>query len=74
MAPDIIGVMYDNTDPENPVAKAGWHVNVISVINGADAFIVTPATPSRIFAGNQPMTCYKFNDKAHFESFLEGDE
>jgi len=74
MAYDEIGLMYDLTAPENPVAREGWHVNVIGAIEGADEFIVTPATPSRVFAGNPPMTCYKFNSKAHFESFLEGDE
>lgn len=74
MAYDEIGLMYDLADPENPVAREGWHVNVIGSIEGANEFIVTPATPSRVFAGNPPMTCYKFNDKAHFESFLEGEE
>lgn len=72
MVYDEIGLMYDLTDPENPVAKPGWHVNVIGSIEGADEFIVTPETPSRVFAGSPAMTCYKFNDKAHFESFLPG--
>lgn len=74
MVIDEIGLVYDKTDPENPVAVDGWHVNVIGSIEGVDEFIVTPATPSRVFAGNPQMTCYKFNDKAHFNSFMPEEE
>lgn len=74
MVYDEIGLIYDITDPENPAPMDGWHVNVIGSIVGADAFIVTPSSPSRVFAGAPTMTCYKFNDKAHFKSFLAEEE
>lgn len=70
MVYDEIGLIYDMADPESPQAMDGWHVNVIGSILGADAFIVAPSSPSRVFAGAPAMNCYKFNNKAHFESFL----
>ena len=49
---DTIGVMYDETDPENPVALEGWHVNVL-LLDGEDTgaleeyAIPEPSTPLR---------------------------
>jgi len=49
---DTIGVMYDETDPENPVALEGWHVNVL-LLDGEDGdalapySIPEPSTPLR---------------------------
>lgn len=74
MAIDIIGLMYDSTDPENPVAKLGWHVNADGPIAGADALEVFPETPSRVISGNPPMRCYKFDSKVHFETFMPSVE
>ena len=73
MAIDIIGTMYDSTDPESPVAKPGWHVNSDEQIAGADAFEVFPDSPSRVFSGNPPMHCYKFDSKQHADSFLNAE-
>lgn len=74
MAYDVIGTMYDLTGPENPVAREGWHVNADCKIDGADAFEVFPETPFRVISGNPPMHCYKFNDKAHFNSYMPEEE
>lgn len=73
MAIDIIGTMYDTTDPDNPVAKPGWHVNTDEQIYGADAFEVFPETPFRVISGNPPMHCYKFDSQVQFESFLPAE-
>lgn len=73
MTADIIGTMYDITDPANPVAKTGWHVNTDEPIAGADVFTVHPETPRRVFSGNPPMYCYKFDSKEHADSFLNAE-
>lgn len=73
MAIDIIGTMHDLTGPDNPVAKPGWHVNSDEPIAGADAFEVFPESPSRVFSGNPPMHCYKFDSQAHFETFMPAE-
>lgn len=70
MTPDIIGTMYDITDPDKPLAKPGWHVNTDAPIAGADAFEIFPESPSQVFSGNPPMHCYKFNSKEHADLFL----
>lgn len=51
---DVLGVLYDNADPENPVAIPGWHVNV-RLLPGEDAaplepFKVIPTQPRRVWA------------------------
>jgi len=49
---DTIGVMHNETDPENPVALEGWHVNVL-LLDGEDGdalapySIPEPSTPLR---------------------------
>lgn len=48
----VIGTLYDMADPENPVAKAGWHVNALGTLpDGWEAYAVTPdpVTPARTF-------------------------
>jgi len=67
---DIIGTMYDldTTDPENPVSTpiAGYHVNTDQPIIGAEEYRVTPATPSRVFAGVDTLF-YSFPDEDAFK-------
>lgn len=52
---DIIGTLYDidNSDPDSPVSTplAGYHINATRKIKGADAYLVEPLTPRRVFAG-----------------------
>jgi len=52
---DIIGTLYnvDNSDPDAPVSTplAGYHINATRKIKGADAYLVEPLTPRRVFAG-----------------------
>ncbi len=49
---DDIGVIYDTTDPENPVPVAGYHINVRSraAIDLSAVEIIPPATPYRVWA------------------------
>ena len=51
---DVIGVLMNNNDPENPAVIPGWHVNVRSdeVLPELEPFKVNPepATPSRVWA------------------------
>ena len=51
---DVLGTLVNNTDPENPVAVPGWHVNV-RLIDGEDGtalepFSVIPTNPRRVWA------------------------
>ena len=51
---DVIGVLMNNTDPENPVVIPGWHVNV-RLIDGEDSavlepFSLVPTNPRRVWA------------------------
>ena len=51
---DVLGVIYNNTDPENLVVIPGHHVNV-RLIDGEDSaalekFAVIPVNPRRIWA------------------------
>lgn len=51
---DVIGVLMNNTDPENPVAVPGWHVNVRTEtpVDALEPFRVDPepTTPIRVWA------------------------
>ena len=51
---DVLVPLVNNTDPENPVAVPGWHVNV-RLIDGEDGtalepFSVIPTNPRRVWA------------------------
>lgn len=75
MAIDVIGILYDNADPLNPVEKLGWHVNATEPISAWVEFKINPLTPSRNFFGVDVVHCYKFDSKAQYESMkLEDDE
>lgn len=52
-------------------ASPGWHVNASAPVAGWDACRVTPATPSRVFAGSQTIF-YVFADAAAFTTALAG--
>lgn len=51
---DVLGDLFDNTDPENPVAIPGWHVNVRVLADEdctlLEAFSVMPTNPRRVWA------------------------
>ena len=59
---DIIGTMYDGE-----VALAGWHVNSLQPILGAEDFEVYPNSPSRVYAGEPKQCYYVFDSEAHFK-------
>jgi hypothetical protein len=67
-----IGLIYDRTDQENPVARDGWHVDSLQRIVGAEQFLVTPSSPAHGFAGvpDPDVFRYKFDSKEQFESLL----
>jgi len=71
---DIIGTIYDAdlTDPENPVStpKAGWHVNSLTQLEGLDDYLVTPATPRRIFQTPADTFFYVFADENEANNVL----
>lgn len=50
---DVLGVIYNNTDPENPVVIPGWHVNVRVIDEDTaplEPFVVIPVNPRRVWA------------------------
>lgn len=50
---DTLGIIYDLTDPENPLPEPGWHVNVRVVDEDGtplEPFQVFPTTPRRVWA------------------------
>lgn len=52
---DVVGTIFDTTDPENPVPYDGWHANVRLVVGAEDAtpllpFVVHPRHPRRVWA------------------------
>ena len=71
MVIDIIGVMYDLSNPDAPEALTGYHVNSLEDVPEWIAFKVTPVTPARVFMGVGIAHCYKFHNKDHFESLIE---
>jgi len=50
----VIGVMYDSTDPENPVPLPGYHANVRTtdktVLSTLEPLSCTVSSPSYVFA------------------------
>lgn len=67
-----IGLMFDNTDPENPVALEGWHINTLQPIPNAEAFLVTVNSPSFGFLGvpQEQVLYYVFESEEQAESYL----
>jgi hypothetical protein len=68
---DIIGNLYDLSNPDSPVLIPGYHVNTDTPIEGVQALDVK--TPIRKFAGNNVVYCYKFNSKEEFEGINLGN-
>ena len=52
---DTIGIIYNTTDPLNPVAMAGWHANIMGDFTPEQLALLptipTPNNPIRMFAG-----------------------
>ncbi len=52
---DTIGIIYNTTDPLNPVAMAGWHANIMGDFTPEQLALLpsihTPNNPVRMFAG-----------------------
>ena len=75
MVYDLIGTIYkpsgvmltDAEGNEYPemVAVDGYHVNTVpeSMDDVLQAYLVTPATPSRVFAGRDDTVSLKFKDR-----------
>jgi hypothetical protein len=73
---DIIGKMYDiSGDAENPLVTElqGWHVNTTAKLQDLDAYLVTPTTPRRVFAGGIPTYCYTFASELECKQLLNWD-
>lgn len=68
---DIIGELYDISNPESPVLIPGYHVNTDVPISGVKALDVS--TPMRKFAGNNVVYCYKFSSQEEFEGLNLGN-
>lgn len=70
---DVIGKLF--TRPEiGPAAELpGWHVNAPWPVPGWDAYKVTPATPRRVFGGQQTVF-YTFPSEPDFMLALEAAE
>lgn len=70
---DLIGklVKVISDHPTNPVVEElpGYHVNSTRLIPGMSAYRITPATPSRVFAGAQTFY-YRFADEAQAKALL----
>ena len=76
---DTIGIIYEPTGTiltdadgnEYPemAPVAGWHINTPAKLIGLDAYLVTPATPRRQFAGHKTY-CYTFADQATADAIL----
>lgn len=71
MVIDVIGLMYDLTDTENPVELGGYHVNSTEDVPEWAGYKVSPVTPACVFMGIDVVHCYKFANKQHFESLME---
>lgn len=68
--------MFDNTNPENPVALEGWHVNTLQPIPNAEEFLVTVNSPSFGFLGvpQEQVLYYVFESKEQADSFINLDQ
>lgn len=62
---DIIGVVQKDGQ-----VYEGYHVNSLTMIDGADDHLVYPESPTRVFAGNDDFYCYRFKDEKQFRSFV----
>ena len=71
-----IGLMYDNTDPENPVVLEGWHVNTLQPIANAELFLVEVNSPSFGFLGvpQSQVIYYRFDSEEQAEAMLAQPE
>jgi len=68
---DVIGKLFAQPTETTPAAELpGWHVNAPWPIAGWDAYKVTPATPRRVFGG-QETVFYTFGAEADFLLALE---
>lgn len=65
-----IGTIYDLTDPANPVAKPGWHVDSLQPIEGAEDYLITPATPNHFFSGVEISYRYRFDNEIQANQFI----
>lgn len=68
-----IGVIYDETDQENPLAIDGWHVDSLEPIEGAEAFLIDPSQPRHQFAGVEHCFKYKFDSKEQADEYLPAE-
>lgn len=65
-----LGVLCDTSDPLNCVILEGYHVDSLSEIEGASAYIVEPNTVRHQFQGVDSCFKYNFPDKETADSFL----
>ena len=69
---DIIGKLYDPAtydEAGNQITPAtplpGYHVNAIELTSELEPYLIEPATPRRVFAG-QKTYCLQFSDRAEW--------
>lgn len=67
-----IGLIYNMTNPEEPVALEGWHVNTLQSIDGAEAFLITVNSPRHGFFGvpDENVYHYRFDSREQAHTFL----
>lgn len=67
-----IGLMFDNTDPLNPIQLVGWHVNTLQPILGAEEYLIVPLNPKFGVLGvpNNLVYHYKFESQSQADSYL----
>lgn len=70
-----IGLIYDMTNPENPVALDGWHVNTLQPIVDAEQYLVAPNTPKFGVLGvpNNEVYHYRFESQNQADSYLPAE-
>jgi hypothetical protein len=65
-----LGTLY-----ENELALTGWHADSLQPIEGADSYLVTPASPSHGFAGvpDSEIYRYRFDNQEQFRALVPGE-
>jgi hypothetical protein len=71
-----IGLIYDMTNPEEPIALEGWHVNTLQPIDGAEEFLITVNSPSHGFFGvpDNQVYHYRFESKEQAKLYIPEEE
>lgn len=68
-----VGLIFDKTDPERPVALDGWHIDWLQPIPNAEAFLIAVGTPCHGFLGvpDAQVYRYRFDSELQARSVLD---